>query len=509
MKARLRKGTKPRGGGGVRSSEEALAPDRARGTDEEVVFTPDPIDEREFAPPTASPHRVARIPGAKTVKRNTVEVLIFRALSTPLAAALTILQARALGAGGTGQYALAVLTMALFSRLLSELGNATTKEIADRPECLGPVSALALRLCLVFAPLAFVGAVAMTQAPGLFGQDKSVDLELAILAGVALAPNFIRQTTTGILIALGRIRLWNALQVAPNILSLTGFLVFVRLEGRFTIPVVDLDVHIRTGVFDLGVRGAILGWVLAHLVTGTAALVLTREIWWPHIMESVPWETVRGLLTLAFGMGAVNMIIYINYRVEFAFLESFHNDAEMGVYRTAQTVAESLWIITTALATGIWTTVLHEREDRASSTVVRTCLKGILLASGGALVLALLAPYFVPRVFGDEFEASVAPLRWLLPGIVAYGPVAVLSVYVSVRRRQPQYALVGPVLSILVTVGLAFVLVKRHGAEGAAMASSAGYIVCALTFWIMFVRVAGLRWYGRGRPAATAVPAGS
>jgi stage V sporulation protein B len=483
MDLRKRGSQQRRGSGLIRASNSVLVPDRARDTDDEVVFTPDPLDEREIAPPNAAPHRVARLPGAKEVTRNTIETFAFRALSTPLAAGLTILQARALGSGGTGTYALAVLTMALFSRFLSELGNATTKDIAERPDRLGPATAIALRLCLVFSPLAVVGAVALTQTPGLLGQDKSVDIELALLAAVALAPNLVRQTTSGILVGLGQVRRWNYLQIAPSVLAFVGFLVFVT-------------------ALDLGVNGAILAWTLGHLLTGAAALVMTREIWWPHIRTRVPWKAIRGLLTAALGMGAVNTIVYINYRIEFAFLEYFFGSDEVGVYRTAQTVAEMLWIITTAIATAIWTTVLHERAARAASVVVQSCLKGLLLAGGAALAVALVAPFVVPQVFGDEFDESVAPLRWLLPGIVAYGPVAVLSIYVSVRQRRPQDALVGPLLSIVVTVCCAYPFVKRYGAEGAALASSAGYIACGLTFWVMFVRLAGMTWYGRPRASA-------
>jgi O-antigen/teichoic acid export membrane protein len=467
--------------GAVHAPDEALVPDRRREDEEEVAYLPDPLDERELTPPNAEPHPVKRLPGAQEVKRNTVEAMIFRGLSTPLAFGLTILQARALGPDGTGKYALAILTVTLFARVLSDLGNAATREVGDDGERLGPITALAIRLCIVFAPIGILATLVLTQGPVIYGGKRSVEIELALLAAAAIAPNIIRQTVAGVLVGLSRVRLWSYLQIAPGVLGFLFFLIFVIW-------------------LDWGVRGAILGWMLGHTLTAIAALYVTRSIWLPHVTARIPRSTTLNLLKLALAMGAVNVIIYINYRIEFAFIERLHSDRDVGYYRTATQVAESLWIVTTAIATASWASVMHEREDRAITLVVRSCLKGLLFMGIGAAGLAIFAPTVLPLVFGDRFEPSVSPLMWLIPGILAYGPVAVLSIFVSVRHRRPQLALIGPVLSIFVTGGLAYPLIKEYGVDGAAMAASAGYIVSAAASWIMFIRLSGLKWFGR-KPA--------
>lgn len=467
----------------VRSANEVLIPDRPKGADEEVVYTPDPLDEQDNSPPNAEPHLIKRLPGADEIKKNTLESVIFRALATPLSIGLTVLMSYSLGTAGVGKYSLAIMTVLLFSRVLSDLGNAATREIGDSEDRVGPVTALALRLCIIFAPLGILLAIALTQAPALFGGDKSVDLGLAILAAVAIAPNIIRQTVAGILVGLSRVRLWNYLQIAPGVLAFVGFLIFVL-------------------ALDMGVRGAVLAWAIGHAVTAVAALVFTSSIWLPHVRARLPKGTTLRLLRLGLAMGAVNVIVYVNYRVEFAFLEGMRGTEDVGVYKTATQVAEMLWLVTTAIATATWATVLHEREDRAVSIVLRSCLKGLFYMGIGAVGIAVLAPTIVPIAFSEDFSDAVSPLMWLIPGILAYGPVAILAIYISVRHRRPHYALVGPVISIVVTVGLAYVLIERYGVDGAAMATSAGYIVSALASWIMFVRVAGRSVLGRARALA-------
>jgi O-antigen/teichoic acid export membrane protein len=467
--------------GAVHAPDKALVPDRAREGEEEIAYVPDPLDERELTPPNAEPHTIKRLPGAEQVKRNTVEALIFRALSTPLAFALTIFQARELGPSGTGKYALAILTVKLFERLLTDLGNAATREVGDDPNRLGPLTALALRISIIFTPLGILATLAVTQGPSLWGGSRSVSVELALLAGVSLGPNIIRHTLCGVLVGQSRVRLWSYLQIAPGVLSFVFFLILVVW-------------------LDYGLRGAIVGWVLGFIFTAVAALWLTREIWLPHVTARIPRSTTMSLLKLALAMGAVNVIIFANYRIEFAFIERLHGDDEVGYYRTATQAAETLWIITTAIATASWASVMHDREDRAIALVLRSCLKALLFMGIGAAALAVLAPTVLPLAFGDNFRPAVSPLMWLLPGIIAYGPVAVLSIFVTVRHRRPRLALVGPVLSILVTGGLAYPLIKEYGVDGAAMAASAGYIVSAAASWIMFIRLSGLKWFGR-KPA--------
>jgi O-antigen/teichoic acid export membrane protein len=494
-------GKRRRGAGLVTATSDVMRPDRARGRGEEVVYTPDPLDERDMTPPNAEPHSVKRLPGVEEVKRNTIEALIFRAASTPLAAGLTILQARVLGADGVGTYALAILTVLLFSRLLSDLGNAATREIGDTEDRIGPVTALALRLSLPFAPLGIVAAVVVMRFPELVGAKGNVSLGLAILAAVALAPTAIRQTMSGILVGLSRIRLWSYLQITPQILAFLGFFLFVGVDGRFTLPLVDEEVAIRIQVFELGVEGAILAWTLGHTVTALIALAATRRLWLPHVTTRLPRGTGSRLIKLALAMGAVNVIVYVNYRIEFLFLER-EGTSDVGNYRTATTVAEMLWIITTAIATASWATVLHEREGKAAATVLRAAFRGLLYVGVAAIALWFLAPTVLPAIYGDDFEPAVSAVQWLLPGILAYGPVSVLSIYVSVRHGRPHLALVGPVLSILVTIGLAYWLIPSRGIDGAAMASSAGYIVSAAVSWIMFAKLAGLSWRRMLAPAS-------
>ena len=122
--------------------------------------------------------------------------------------------------------------------------------------------------------------------------------------------------------------------------------------------------------------------------------------------------------------------------------------------------------------------------------MTRSVGKGLLYAAGLAVVVGVAAPFLIPLLFGDDFEPAWKPLALLLPGVVVYGPVTILVVYLSVRHARPNLSLAVAVAAAAVTAGLSLVFIPRYGAEGAAVASTIGYAVGATLAWLLFRRVA-------------------
>jgi O-antigen/teichoic acid export membrane protein len=88
----------------------------------------------EGAPPVdPTLGRSREIPGARDVGRNTIETLLFRGLSTPVALLLVVIQSRFLEPSGRGQFVLVVLSVTILSRLLGQLGLAVTNRLQTVP----------------------------------------------------------------------------------------------------------------------------------------------------------------------------------------------------------------------------------------------------------------------------------------------------------------------------------------------------------------------------------------
>jgi O-antigen/teichoic acid export membrane protein len=111
-----------------------------------------------------------------------------------------------------------------------------------------------------------------------------------------------------------------------------------------------------------------------------------------------------------------------------------------------------------------------------------------------AIVLAiptfLIGPRLVRLVYGSTFTDAGVALRLILPGVVAYSVVAVLSRYLTGRGR-PGTATLIMVAGLVANVAANLILIPRYGINGAAVASSLSYGLTAVLALVMFQRVSG------------------
>jgi len=416
--------------------------------------------------------RAAEVPGAKKLGSNVVEILVFRGLSTPLALVLVVLQGRFLEPSGRGRFVLAVLTVSIFSRLLSQLGVAVANHMSQRqwdtePE-LRPLAQRALGIALA---LGILGSAAIV---GIGELTPSVGAGTAAIAATALAPNVIWQTASGILLGLARIRAWNYVQLASPLLTVIGTLVLVvGLGGQ--------------------VHAALAAWTIAHILTAILALYLMRDLWLPLRMPSLVDGVSQTLVRLALAMGALQVIALIGYRAELFVLEAIDGVSAVGIYSIANQAAESMWLMAAAIATAITAPVVRESEEAAVALVKRSLVKALLYTAGAGAIVAITAPFVIRFALGSAFNGARTPLLLLLPGAVAYAPVQILVVYLSVRRGRPRLSLAAGLTAMVVTIAASVPLIKAWGPSGAAGASAIGYACGALVAWVLFMRLARVR----------------
>jgi O-antigen/teichoic acid export membrane protein len=418
------------------------------------------------ATPPVAPNlvRPREIPGARRVGRNTLEILLFRGLSTPLALGLVVLQSRFLEPSGRGAYVLAVLSVTILSRLLGQLGVAVTNRFREEAAETRPLVHRALALGVLGGAV----GVALVTAFGAYAAE--VGTSLAFLAGLALVPNVLWQTMSGVLLGVARIRLWNYVQLGSPVLTAAGMLIFVvALDG--------------------GVRAAVGVWTLANVMTAAFALAATRDLWLPVEPPRLLDPAARLLVRLALAMGAVQVLNLVSYRIELFILERYDGLADVGIYSIAMQAAEGLWLISAAVAQAVTAPAVHETEARARRLVARAAMRGLLLTAAVAAALGAVAPFVIPLVLGEEFDGAVRPLLLLLPGAVVYAPVAILIVYLSVRRGRPRLSLAVSLVAMFLTLACALVLIPPYGEAGAAAASTVGYAAGALLAWLFFLRL--------------------
>jgi len=270
------------------------------------------------------------------------------------------------------------------------------------------------------------------------------------------------------------------------------------LLGRRRIVPYNVIRILRRGIMVAIITAVAIAWtvdldaaLVANLVAlaGTAAAIAWAA-WRAGILGLRPSP---GLLLeeLHFGSRAIvgSVAERLHFRLDSFLLNIIVGVRATGIYSVTSGIAETLWYIPNSLGTVMFSRAVDPNADAAhvASVLTRTTL-GVTVAL--AVPAWVLGPRLVRIFYGRDFVDAGVALRWILPGIVAYSVVAILSRYV-VGRGRPGLGTVLAVTGLGVNVVLNLILIPRLGILGAAASSSISYAVTAVLTLSAFLRISG------------------
>ncbi len=399
---------------------------------------------------------------------------------TAMAIPVGIIFARTLGASGKGAVSVvqtvAAVTVTLLNlgmpnavMWLAAKGRATGRQ-SLKMGALFAASIIALATAAVFA-------IGPAQAAKLIGLDSVTLLAVAVFA---TAPSMIAYFEDAYLVGRGVIRNTQltdltalAIQLAVYVtLALTHHLTVVTAVAvwlTFTVAATAFKAY-------LALRGG-----------GAEQEFGVRQL----------WAEGRTYGLKAWLGSTVNLL---SLRQDVLLLAAFAGTREVGIYTVGVAAAELSWYIPNALQS-VSTAKFSAEEDslELAQRLNRSVWPFTLVFS--LVVFAFAAP-LIPLVYGATFKASILPLVFLLPGILATSMSSSLSAWLS-GRGHPEDPAFANVVNMVVNLIANIILAPRLGARGAALASSISY--SAATVLII--------WRFRSRSgsslAETLVPRGS
>ncbi|MBA3852183.1 MAG: polysaccharide biosynthesis C-terminal domain-containing protein, partial [Chloroflexi bacterium] len=394
--------------------------------------------------------------------RDAAATIGSRFLLAALILATDVVVARTLGADGKGRFTLVLLlsqlaALAVALGLDRAIGVSVARSVATARAGLG--NALAWT--------ALVGGAAALTGLALAAAAAVPNLAPVDIAFAALALPLELLIAIGLLALLGRrlLAAYNATRLLRRAVLLVG-LGGVALAG--------LDVP------------AALAMNLVALTVGTALLLLAlrRDGVTPARPDG---SLLRDQLRYGIRSWPGSLAERLQFRIDLFLVNALVGVTATGVYSVAASVAETLWYIPTALGVVTFSRVAAAGLDAAplTSAVTRVTLAFGLVVGTPALVLA---PFAVEMLYGAPFRDAGPALQLLLPGIVAYGVVAVLSQFLlaaGAPGRSTSVLLIGLLLNVVANA----LLIPRFGIMGAAMSSSFSYTVTALLMVVAFHRL--------------------
>jgi O-antigen/teichoic acid export membrane protein len=162
-------------------------------------------------------------------------------------------------------------------------------------------------------------------------------------------------------------------------------------------------------------------------------------------------------------------------RVDVLLVNGYRGPHAAGLYSVAVSFTDLLLVVPAALGY-----VMFRRGARSEPAHFSEALMVLRwtggLAAVGSLAVVILASRLVPLIFGPAYDPSIAPLRWLLPGAIAFSLQSVLSNYLASRGR-PRVVLVAWLTGAVIGIGADLFVIPAYGIVGAAVVSSVSYIV--------------------------------
>ncbi len=250
-------------------------------------------------------------------------------------------------------------------------------------------------------------------------------------------------------------------------------LVQIRVAGALASAVVLLAL---LTAWDAGPLAVLVAEAVAALVM---AVPTVRFVWRGF---GLAWDRplLRGALAFSLPM-VVHLTSHwmLNAADRFV-IEDLLGTADVGLYSAAYKGMLICITLNLSLNSAYVPQFMRARQDPSQQAFVGRAMTTLVgLATGGALAMAILAPTAVRTLYSQQFAAAADLLVPLAAGGVAQ---ALYLIFVNDLFHAKRTAVI-PLLTLasgLGNVGLCYAWIPRFGLQGAAWATTGGYVLLAL-----------------------------
>ncbi len=160
----------------------------------------------------------------------------------------------------------------------------------------------------------------------------------------------------------------------------------------------------------------------------------------------------------------------------------------VGVYSSATSLIESVWLISGSVTPIILTHVANSKQNDDNKHITFVLAKLCFLLS----LFCVIVLYFIPDAFfgfllGNDFAETKHIMLLLSPGILCMSFSSIIVHYYSGIGQNKTIAIAN-LCGFLTTISLGYTLVSSYGVSGACFTSSISFFVTSLIFLIVFMR---------------------
>jgi O-antigen/teichoic acid export membrane protein len=179
------------------------------------------------------------------------------------------------------------------------------------------------------------------------------------------------------------------------------------------------------------------------------------------------------------------LAVMSNGRVDQAVMPFFTSSEQIGYYAVAVS-----WLAVPSVFVSAAVRIILVRAGSSWTADRAAAVTRVSLWGGAVLIVltAAISPLAVPLLFGQEFAPTISAVFWLMPGTIGLA-AAQLYGAVLLGYHRPFAQSVAEIGALCVTAVGLFVLTPLLGADGAAMTSSAAYLLSAVVCFVWAKRM--------------------
>ncbi|HXB41566.1 MAG TPA: polysaccharide biosynthesis C-terminal domain-containing protein [Bacteroidia bacterium] len=205
---------------------------------------------------------------------------------------------------------------------------------------------------------------------------------------------------------------------------------------------------------------------------------------------SFSWkESIRVIASYGLIGQAGNIFQLLNYRFCYYVLDGMndeHSKQNVGVFSTAASVSEAVWVIMNGIAMVQYATLSNRNNPQLAINITLKLSKiSFALSVFALLVLNILPVEVFTFLFGPDFAEMKNYCLLLSPGIATAGLTGIYSHYFAARGDMKTSAS-GALVGLIITFGCSVFFIPVYGAKGAALTNCASYIASSVFLIAMF-----------------------
>jgi len=237
----------------------------------------------------------------------------------------------------------------------------------------------------------------------------------------------------------------------------------------------------------MAVKGAVLAYILSIIGALILAFLIARKIISFNKL-AFNFGFIKKSLIYGSKVYVANVISFLNYRLDMILIAVFLTPVAIGLYSLAVSLAEKLFLFSGAIATVLFPKISSLNKEEADDFTPKVARHTLFIMIISSFLLVIFSYPFISIFFGKAFLPSIAPLFFLLPGIIAFGVGSVLAADLS-GRGKPQYAVYSSLVCLIIEVPLNLLLIPKIGIIGAALVSSISYSADTLVILAAFMNI--------------------